>query len=108
MKDHKNRGGKVFAAFFLLFVLGFSGANLILNGAEVWNDIRNIPWTWSESVQQLQEVETTLNEDLLFREPMIDAYGVLQMAMGKHEVFGADLAMIPRNWPSVPHGSKSR
>ena len=90
MKDHKNRGGKVFAAFFLLFVLGFSGANLILNGAEVWNDIRNIPWTWSESVQQLQEVETTLNEDLLFREPMIDAYGVLQMAMGKHEENGFD------------------
>ena len=90
MKDHKNRGGKVFAAFFLLFVLGFSGANLAVNGAEVWDDVSKIQWTWNDSAQQLQEVETTLNEDLLFREPMIDAYGVLQMAMGKHEENGFD------------------
>ena len=58
MKDHKNLGEKVFAAFFLLFVLGFSGANLAVNGAEVWDDVSKIQWTWNDSAQQLQEVET--------------------------------------------------
>lgn len=90
MKDHKNLGEKVFAAFFLLFVLGFSGANLAVNGAEVWDDVSKIQWTWNDSAQQLQEVETFMNENLLFRYPMIDAYGAVQMAMGKHEENGFD------------------
>lgn len=85
MKEHTHFGEKLFSVFFLVFLLGFAAANVFQNGREIREDLAEISWEWADMKQQLQDVEEILNEELLLRYPMIDAYGAIQLSMGKHE-----------------------
>ena len=85
MKDAKERGAKWFAAAFLTVLFLFSGFNFVLNHETVAEELREIHWKWEDAAENLQETENILNEELLFHYPLIDAYGAIQVAMGKHE-----------------------
>lgn len=85
MKDAKERGAKRFAAMFLAFVLLFSLANVLVNHRSVWDRLEQLDWDWAEAAQTIRQAESVLNEELLLHDPMIDAYGAVQAAMGKHE-----------------------
>lgn len=77
------RGEKVFALLFLVLLLAFSGLNLARNGQKLWQDAAG--QDWREPQQAVQQLESELNEELLLHYPMLDAYGILQRAMGKQE-----------------------
>ena len=78
-------GANVFGVFFLLFLMIFSVANLVLHGSSVWEQACELDWSWEDSRQNLQDVESILSEELLLRLPMVDTYGAIQLSLGKHE-----------------------
>lgn len=80
-----NGGDRFFSAFFLLFLLIFSSVNVVVHGSDVWEEIGSWDWSWGSLQDNLRAVETVLNEELLLRLPLIDAYGAVQLSMGKHE-----------------------
>lgn len=85
MKEAKNQGAKRFAAIFLLLILMFSCSNIVMNYYSIAEKLGDIDWKWDEAAPNLQQAESVLNEELLYHYRLIDAYGAIQLAMGKHE-----------------------
>jgi len=85
LKERKNTGKRRFAAIFLAAVLGFSLINLALRGRRLWADARKISWSFSGGEESVSKLEDAILDNLLLREQMINGYGALQKAMGKHE-----------------------
>lgn len=96
MKKRKKWNGEgIFAFLFLIFLGGFSVCNWYLYGSTVAGKV-------CEEGKMLQEgrtdakgavlaLENEVNEKLLLRYPMVEAYGLFQMAMGKQEENGFDV-----------------
>lgn len=75
MKKWKKWSEKeIFSILFVIFLCGFSVCNWYVHGDEIMEN----------------PGEETVNEELLLRYPMVEAYGFLQMMMGKHEENGFD------------------
>lgn len=85
MKERKNTEKRRFAAIFLIAVFGFSLANLALRGRSLWADARKISWSFAGGEESILKLDGYMEDNLLLREQMINGYGALQKAMGKHE-----------------------
>lgn len=82
MKDNRKVAQGIFAAFFVLIILAYPAANLIINGESLSEAIvENI----AEDEDLVQTLETTLEEELLFRNELVELYGLLNIVQGKKE-----------------------
>lgn len=101
-KRRKWSGERIFGVLFIVFLFGFSVSNWYLYGGKVEKEIREEAeqvWRQEEDIGgAVAEIEETVNEELLLRYPMVEAYGLLQMAMGKKEENGFDYVKDKRGF----------
>ena len=106
----------IFAAVFFCSVIGYGALNLWYakeplaeNVQEAWDNIREEPAA-ETVVNAVADLDTAVTENTLFRYPLLECYGGMQLALGKHEenalrmatctagTSGPALEMIPKNW----------
>lgn len=93
-KRRKWSGERIFGVLFIVFLFGFSACNWYVYGGKVAKEIQEEAeqvWRQEEDIEgAVAELEEIVNEELFLRYPMVEAYGLFQMAMGKKEENGFD------------------
>ncbi len=86
MKENKNnKGNDFFAILFLISLLGFSGVNVAFNAGEIWEEIADQNWNWSQAQASIKAVENEMGDKLLLQQRAVDLYGGMQRVLGKQE-----------------------
>ncbi len=87
MKKGMYMARTLFAAVFLIFLIGYSAANLLLEwealSKAVAKDVAKESLTEPEDI--LASVDVILTEEMLGRQELVDAYGAVQLLLGKQE-----------------------
>lgn len=89
MTQGKKRGQMLCAAVFVAVLLSYSAANFYNVKEKLF--LAAGKFTWAEASDGISSLETIMNEGIPGRYPLIEAYGVLQMLQGKHEINTFDL-----------------
>ena len=93
-KRRKWSGERIFGVLFIVFLFGFSACNWYVYRGKVAKEIQEEAeqvWRQEEDIEgAVAELEEIVNEELFLRYPMVEAYGLFQMAMGKKEENGFD------------------
>lgn len=84
MENNRKVANGIFAVVFVLVILIYPVANLIVSGEDLLESFEDIT-VEQEPGEIIQTVETALEEELLFRQEMIEVYGLLNIAQGKKE-----------------------
>lgn len=84
MENSRNVANGIFAVIFVLIILIYPAANLIVCGEDLIEDLSDIRVD-QEPKEIIHMVETELEEELFFRQEMIEAYGFLNIVQGKKE-----------------------
>ena len=91
MKHPQKLGQMIFAAVFFCSVIGYGALNLWYakeplaeNVQEAWDNIREEPAA-ETVVSAVADLDTAVTENTLFRYPLLECYGGMQLALGKHE-----------------------
>ena len=91
MKHPQKLGQMIFAAVFFCSVIGYGALNLWYakeplaeNVQEAWDNIREEPAA-ETVVNAVADLDTAVTENTLFRYPLLECYGGMQLALGKHE-----------------------
>lgn len=95
MKKHMKWSSEgIFAFLFIIFLGGFSLCNWYFYGntvaEEACEEVKRLQEGKIDAKGAVLELEDTVNEELFLRYPMIETYGLFQIAMGKHEENGFD------------------
>lgn len=89
MKDNCKAARGIFTVLFVIIVIAYSAANFFVNKDALWEVVRDdllVENAESLEVQTLiKNLETAIEEELLYREPLVEAYAALHMVFGKHE-----------------------
>jgi len=89
MKDNFYVARGIFTVVFMLVIIVYPIANLIQNGEALYQAVYDTYLDQKEETVNLaayiRAIENVVEEELLFREPLVEAYGMLNMAFGKHE-----------------------
>ena len=91
VKHPQKLGQMIFAAVFFCSVIGYGALNLWYakeplaeNVQEAWDNIREEPAA-ETVVSAVADLDTAVTENTLFRYPLLECYGGMQLALGKHE-----------------------
>ncbi|MDC7290152.1 hypothetical protein NXH76_20365 [Blautia schinkii] len=83
MKNAHKYGRKIFAVIFICVLLGYSAMNFLNCSDTLRKSVEDFEQL--ESRQYIEEINTVVEENILFRYGIVEAYGAIQMAMGKKE-----------------------
>ncbi|WP_125142523.1 alginate O-acetyltransferase AlgX-related protein [Clostridium transplantifaecale] len=85
MEENNKKGKSLFSVLFLICLFSFSALNLICKGPVVMKELREEKLDFHKPKQAITAIEEEMSEELLFRYPLIEGYGALQLMMGKKE-----------------------
>lgn len=85
MEENNKKGKSLFSVLFLIGLFSFSALNLICRGPELMKELREEKLDFHKPKQAITAIEEEMSEELLFRYPLIEGYGALQLMMGKKE-----------------------
>ena len=89
MDAAKKRGMCVSAIFFLIFLTGFSLANLWHGRQPLLQELHTFDMPGIQ--KDLDDLNTVMQENILGRYQWLNAYGAVQLALGKHEENAFDI-----------------
>lgn len=85
MEDNNKKGKSLFSILFLICLFSFSALNLLCQGPELMEELRDENLDISKPKQAITTIEEEMSEKLFLRYPLIESYGALQLLMGKKE-----------------------
>ena len=85
MEENNKKGKSIFSILFLIGLFSFSALNLICKGPGLIKELREQKQDFHEPKQAITALEEEMGEELLFRYPLIEGYGAMQLIMGKKE-----------------------
>ena len=85
MEEDVKKGKHIFSVLFIISLFLFSGFNIFFHGPVLLEEIKENREGWHNPKQAVRGIEEEMSEELLFRYPLIEGYGALQVLMGKKE-----------------------